>query len=125
MLTLTKEATDKHRSLKTQLTISSKSCEEKISGERVWRNEGFFKDTKPELNLEKKIFLRTVSYILINPTFRLLKMVIWQCIIIISLSVKLLSLQINQAKLINTFVKIMKLNCSPVCVIYKQVNFFV
>ena len=37
-----------------QLTISSKSSEEKISGERVWRNEGFFKETKPELNLEKK-----------------------------------------------------------------------
>ena len=50
---LTKEATDKDRSLKTQLTISLKSCEEKISGERVWRNEEFFKDTKPELNLEK------------------------------------------------------------------------
>ena len=35
MLTLTKGATDKDRSMKTQLTISSKSCEEKISGERV------------------------------------------------------------------------------------------
>ena len=54
MLTLTKEATDKDRPIKTQLTISSKSCEEKINGERVWRNEGFFKDTKPVLNLEKK-----------------------------------------------------------------------
>ena len=54
MLTLTKEATNKYHSLKTQLTISSKSSEEKISGERVCRNEGFFKDTKPELNLEKK-----------------------------------------------------------------------
>ena len=54
MLTLTKEATDKDRPIKTQLTISSKSCEEKISGDRVWRNEGFFKDTKPVLNLEKK-----------------------------------------------------------------------
>ena len=50
MLTLTKEATNKDRSLKTQLTISSKSSEEKISGERVWRNEGSLKDTKPELN---------------------------------------------------------------------------
>ena len=54
MLTLTKEATDKDRSLKTQLTISSKSSKETISGEKVWRNEGFFKDTKPELNLGKK-----------------------------------------------------------------------
>ena len=54
MLTLTKEAVNKDRSLETQLTVSSKSSEEKISGERVWRNEGFFKETKPELNLEKK-----------------------------------------------------------------------
>ena len=90
MLTLTKEASDKDRSLKTQLTISSKNSKEKISGERVWRNEGFFKETKPELKLVKKIFLRTVTYILINPTFRLLKMVTWQCIIIISLLDKLL-----------------------------------
>ena len=45
MLALTKEATDKDRSLKTQLTISSKSIKQKISGERVWRNEGFFMDT--------------------------------------------------------------------------------
>ena len=54
MLTLTKETTDKDRSLKTQFTISSKSSKDKISSERVWRSEGFFKDTKPELNLEKK-----------------------------------------------------------------------
>ena len=90
MLTLTKEAANKDRSLKTQLTVSSKISEEKISGERVWRNEGFFKETKPELNLEKKIFLKTVSYTLISPTFKLLKMAIWQCIIMISLSDKLL-----------------------------------
>ena len=54
MLVMTKEATDKDKSLKTQLTISSKSSNEKISDERVWRNKGLFKDTKPELNLEKK-----------------------------------------------------------------------
>ena len=54
MLVMTKEATDKDKSLKTQLTISSKSSNEKISDERVWRNEGLFEDTKPELNLEKK-----------------------------------------------------------------------
>ena len=35
MMVFTKEVTDKDRSLKTQLTISSKSSEEKISGERV------------------------------------------------------------------------------------------
>ena len=75
MLTFTKEA------IKT-FAISSKSSEEKISGKRVWRNEGFFKDAKLELNLEKKIFLRTAFYILVNPTFLLLKTATWQCVII-------------------------------------------
>ena len=35
MLSLTKEATNKDHSLKTQLTINSKSSKEKISGKRV------------------------------------------------------------------------------------------
>ena len=63
MLTLTKEATDNDRSLKIQLAISSESREEKISGEIVWRNEGFFKDTKLELNLEKNIQESCLFYI--------------------------------------------------------------
>ena len=54
MMVLSKEPTDKDRSMKTQLLISSTaSNDEKLSGENVWKNNGFFKDTKPELNLEK------------------------------------------------------------------------
>ena len=90
MLTLTEEASDKDRSSKTQLTISSKYSEEKISGERVCRNEGFFKDTKLKLNLEEKVFLRIRFYISISLIFPLLKMATWQCIIITSLLVNLL-----------------------------------
>ena len=63
MLILTKEATNKDRSQKVQLTISSKSSEEKIRGERVGTNEGFLKDTKPELNLEKNIPENCLFYI--------------------------------------------------------------
>ena len=63
MLTLIKEATNKDRSLKTQLTISSKSSKETIIGEKVWRNEGFFKDTKPKLNLGKNIPKNSLFYI--------------------------------------------------------------
>ena len=37
--------------MKTQLLI--KSEDEKLSGERVWKENGFFKDIRPELNLEK------------------------------------------------------------------------
>ena len=44
--------TDKDRSMKTQLLIRS-NADEKISGEKVWKENGFFKDIRPELNLEK------------------------------------------------------------------------
>ena len=54
MLLLSKELTDKDRSMKTQLLIkSSASDDEKLSGKKVWKNNGFFKDIRPELNLEK------------------------------------------------------------------------
>ena len=52
---LTKEATDKDRSLKTQLLVSiSGNNDDKISGERVWRSHGFFRDVRPDLKLEKR-----------------------------------------------------------------------
>ena len=54
MMILTKEATDKDRSLKTQLLLSSNNSDEKLSGEPVWKSFGYFPDTRPELNLEKK-----------------------------------------------------------------------
>ena len=54
MMLMTKAATEKNRSLKIQLLISSKNSEEKLSGECVWRSEGYFSDTRHELNLEEK-----------------------------------------------------------------------
>lgn len=51
---LTKEATKKDRLIKIQLLISAKYSDEKLSGERVWRSEGYFSDTRPQLNLKKK-----------------------------------------------------------------------
>ena len=53
-MVLSKELTDKDRSMRTQLLISSTANnDEKLSGEKISKNNGFFKDTKPELNLEK------------------------------------------------------------------------
>ena len=54
MLLLSKEATDKDRSLKTQLLVTSNDSQETLSGERVWKNNDFFQDLRPDLNLEKK-----------------------------------------------------------------------
>ena len=54
MLLLSKEATDKDRSLKTQLLVTSNDSEEKLCGEHVWKNNGFFQDSRPDLNLEEK-----------------------------------------------------------------------
>ena len=54
MLLLSKEATNMDRSLKTQLLVTSNDSQEKLSGERVWKNNSFFQDFRPDLNLEKK-----------------------------------------------------------------------
>ena len=52
---LTKEATEKDRSLKTQLLVSTPgNNDDEISGERVWRHNSFFRDVKPDLKLEKR-----------------------------------------------------------------------
>ena len=52
MLLLSKEMTDKDKSMKTQLLYKPKQ-EDKLSGEKVWKEDGFFKDVRAELNLEK------------------------------------------------------------------------
>ena len=55
MLMLMKEATDKDRSLKTQLLVSaSGNNDDKISGERVWRSDGYFRDVRPDLKPERR-----------------------------------------------------------------------
>ena len=51
MLLLSKEMTDKDKSMKTQLLYKSK--EDKLSGEKIWKEDGFFKNVMAELNLEK------------------------------------------------------------------------
>ena len=51
MLLLSKEMTDKDKSMKTQLLYKPK--EDKLSGEKIWKEDGFFKDVRAELNLEK------------------------------------------------------------------------
>ena len=58
MLMITKEATDKDRSLKTQLLVStSVNNDDKISGERVWRSNGYFRNVRHDLKLEKQNIL--------------------------------------------------------------------
>ena len=55
MMLLTKEATNKDRSLKTKLLVStSNSSDENIGGEKGWKSDGFFMDVRPDLNLEKR-----------------------------------------------------------------------
>ena len=53
MMLLSKELSDKDRCMKTQLLIRSPSAndDEKLSGEKVWKENGFFQDIRPELNL--------------------------------------------------------------------------
>ena len=52
MLLLSKEMTDKDKSMKTQLLFKPNK-EDKLSGEKIWKEDGFLKDIRAELNLEK------------------------------------------------------------------------
>ena len=64
MILLSKEASEKDRSLKTQLILSTNSQPEKITGGMFWRNNGFFSDERADLNVEKKNFPKNdVCYI--------------------------------------------------------------
>ena len=36
------------------MLVTSNHSQEKLSGENVWKNNGFFQDLRPDLNLEKK-----------------------------------------------------------------------
>ena len=51
MLLLSKEMTDKDKSMKTQLLYKSK--EDKLSGEKIWEKNGFFESVMAQLNLDK------------------------------------------------------------------------
>ena len=53
MLLLSKEMTDKDKSMKTQLLFKPKNDEKVCSGEKIWKENGFFQDVRAELNLEK------------------------------------------------------------------------
>ena len=53
MMVLSKEMSDKDRSLKTQLLVAENDGKDLLSAEKVWKNNGFFGDIKPEMNLEK------------------------------------------------------------------------
>ena len=53
MLLMSKEVSDKDRSMKTQLLMTTSGSDEKVSGERVWKENGFFLEIKPEMNIEK------------------------------------------------------------------------
>ena len=53
MLLMSKEVSDKDRSMKTQLLLTTSGSDEKISGEKVWKVNGYFGEVKPEMNIEK------------------------------------------------------------------------
>ena len=58
MLLLTKEATEKDRSFKTQLLLSANSQPvEKISGAPIWKKDVLFSDERANFNIDKKNFL--------------------------------------------------------------------
>ena len=54
---MTREATEKDRSLKTQLVLSTNSQSPvKINGKQVWKEHGYFSDERADFNIEKRNF---------------------------------------------------------------------
>ena len=68
MMLLSKEMTDKDRSLKTQVLITENEGKDVLSGGKVWKNNGIFGDIKPEMNLEK-VNLPKKTLIYINQSY--------------------------------------------------------
>ena len=67
--------------MKTQLLIrSAANDDEKLSGEKVWKNNGFFKDVRPELNLEKVNIPENCLLYINHPFYQPLKMGTLPCI---------------------------------------------
>ena len=62
---MTREATEKDRSLKTQLVLSTNSQSPvKINGKQVWKERGYFSDERADFNIEKRNFRENaLSYI--------------------------------------------------------------
>ena len=62
MLLLTKEFTEKDRSLKTQVLSSTTNSQpgEKISGEQILKKTRLFSDERADFNIEKKNFPENV-----------------------------------------------------------------
>ena len=57
MVLLTKEATEKNQSLKTQLLLSANSQPvEEISGEQIWKKNCFFSDERADFIIGKNNF---------------------------------------------------------------------
>ena len=55
MMFLSKEATEKGRSLKTQMILTTSNQSEKAT-KNIWRKNGYFKDEKAEFNISKNNF---------------------------------------------------------------------
>ena len=56
MMFLSKEATEKDRTLKTQMILTTENQNEKVSNEAIWRKNGYFSDEKSDFNISDKDF---------------------------------------------------------------------
>ena len=62
MMLRTRKATEKDRSLKTQIILSSTNQKEKVSNKCVWQKNGFFSNEKADFNITY-FFSRKYPYI--------------------------------------------------------------
>ena len=83
MLFLSKEASNKDVNLKTQMRIAMKQDKAESSTERIWKENGFFKEQRIDLTIGKPNFPENTLVYVNNAQSRLLR-VAMHCILNLS-----------------------------------------
>ena len=83
MLSLSKEASNKDVNLKTQMMIAMKEDKAESSTERIWMENGFFKDQRTDLTIGRLNFPENNLVMSITAQSRLLREAM-QCILNLS-----------------------------------------
>ena len=83
MLFLSKEASNKDVNLKTQMMIAMKQDKAESSTERIWKENGFFKEQRIDLTIGKPNFPENTLVYVNNAQSRLLR-VVMHCILNLS-----------------------------------------
>ena len=66
LLTLTKQVSNKERNFRAQIVATKENTLEKLSGQKVWPSDGYFKSQVTDYNMEKVSYLENALFYVIQ-----------------------------------------------------------